>query len=229
VIEALLESEQTAYHIAAMVDEDRRRFQRMKLGKPLLAQMDGQNALILDIGITGAFIEHFGAAKPGARFKLSFRWKGEEVAFVSTVRRSTVIRPASGSQGAVSHSGIEFVSGMGDSAKKLEDMMATFVGRVLAAQKANASADGSQSTMLSEMGDARRSRTSGFLTYEWDGSKWSVAHTQTGKQPKNGFTVAGYEDEDDLETLCRAWETADDQGRTMIRLAAELSVNSAKK
>ena len=212
-----------------MVGEERRRFQRMKLGKPLLAQMDGQSALILDIGLTGAFIEHYGAVKPGARFKLSFRWKGEEVAFVSTVRRTNVIRPASGTQGAVSHSGVEFESGMGDSTKKLEDMIATFVGRVLAAQKANANADASQSTMLSEIGDARRSRTRGFLTYEWDGSKWSITHTQTGKQPKSGFTVAAYEDEEDLETLCRTWEAADEQGRTMIRLAAELSVNSAKK
>ncbi len=213
-----------------MVTNERRRFQRMKLGKPLLGMMDGQSALILDIGMVGAFIEHYGAMMTGDRFKLSFRWKGQEIAFVSEVRRSNVIRPAQDSQATVSHSAVEFIEPVGDSSTKLQDMMATFVGRVLAAQKANASADSSESVaILFQMGDARRSRTHGFLMYEWDGKKWTCTPTQAGKQPRNGFTVAAYEDEEDLETLCRAWESADEQGRTMIRLAAELSVNSAKK
>lgn len=202
----------------------------MKLGKPLLGSMDGQSALILDIGMAGAFVEHYGAVRAGDRFRLSFRWKGQEIAFLSEVRRSNIIRTAQDGQGAVSHSGIELIEAVGDSAAKLQDMMATFVGRVLAAQKANASADTEQgTTILFEMGDARRSRTHGFLIYEFDGKKWKCTHTQNGKQPRNGFTVAAYEDEEDLETLCRAWETADEQGREMIRLAAELSVNSAKK
>jgi len=48
-------------------------------------------------------------------------------------------------------------------------------------------------------------------------------------QPRNGFTVGAYEDEDDLETLCRTYEAADEEGRSLIRLVAELSVNSEKK
>ncbi len=202
----------------------------MKLGKPLLGMMDGQSALILDIGIAGAFVEHYGAVMSGDRFRLSFRWKGQEIAFATVVRRSNVIRPAEGSQATVSHSGLEFGKAEGDSASLLQDMMAIFVGRVLAAQKANASAEAGESgAILFQMGDARRSRTHGYLAYEYDGDKWTCVHTKSGKQPHNGFTVAAYEDEEDLETLCRAWESADEQGRTMIRLAAELSVNSAKK
>ena len=41
-----------------MVANDRREFQRLRLAKPILALMDGQSALILDIGIAGAYIEH---------------------------------------------------------------------------------------------------------------------------------------------------------------------------
>src|SRR6476661_802148 len=48
-----------------MLEHDRRRFQRLKLAKPILGLIDGQSALILDIGVGGAFVEHYGAAKVG--------------------------------------------------------------------------------------------------------------------------------------------------------------------
>jgi len=213
-----------------MVENDRRRFQRMKLGKPLLAMMDGQSALILDIGLEGAFIEHYGAIMTADRFTLSFRWKGEEIKFGCEVRRTIVIRAAEGSQATLSHSAVQFVETFADGPAKLQDMMGTFVGRVLAAQKANASADTAHSgAMLFQMGDARRSRARGYLAYLFDGTSWTCRRTQLGKQPRNGFTVASYEDEDDLETLCRTYEAADEESRNLIRLVAELSVNSTKK
>jgi hypothetical protein len=213
-----------------MVENDRRKFQRMKLGKPLLALMDGQSALILDVGMEGAFLEHYGAMMSGDQFTLSFRWKGDEIKFRCEVRRTNVIRPAEGSQATVSHSGVQFIKMFDDSAAKLQDMMGTFVGRILAAQRANASAaTGQNAAMLFQMGDARRSRARGFLAYLFDGKAWMVRRTQLAEQPRNGFTVAAYEDEDDLETLCRAYEVADAEGRNLIRLVAELSVNSTKK
>ena len=229
-IAALLERQQTAYHIAAMLQDDRRKFQRMKLAKPLLAMMDGQSALILDVGMGGAFIEHYGAMMSGDQFRLSFRWKGADVAFVCAVRRTNVIRAAQEGQATVSQSGVEFVETIGDSMPKLQDMMATFVGRILAAQKANAHATPGQSgAMLDQMGDARRSRSRGYIAYLWDGRHWVSRRTQIAQQPLNGFTVAAHEDEDDLEVLCRTYEAADDEGRMLIRLVAELSVNSARK
>src|SRR5438477_1442086 len=44
---------------AEMVANDRREFQRLRLAKPILGLLNGQNALILDVGISGAFIEHY--------------------------------------------------------------------------------------------------------------------------------------------------------------------------
>ena len=41
-----------------MVGNNRRQFERLSLAKPILALLDGQNALILDIGVSGAFVEH---------------------------------------------------------------------------------------------------------------------------------------------------------------------------
>lgn len=213
-----------------MVANDRRRFQRLKLAKPILATMDGQNALILDIGIAGAYIEHHGIARLGHRFKLTFRWEGEDIEFLSEIARSIVARPAADGQSPVSHSGVRFVEGQGNSTERLQEMMASFVGRLLAAQRANQSGEGSGdgAAILSQLGQARRLRTRGYVTYRWNGKGWSVTRTADPTQPKDGFTVAAYEDEEELETLCQAYQTGNEDSRRMIRLVAELSVLSAR-
>ena len=207
---------------------ERREFQRLKLVKPIRAALNGATALILDIGINGALVEHQGPARTGQPFELEFRWQGSEITFQCEVIRSTIVTPPEGDQPAVSHTGLQFNVPGGDSEERLQDMMATFIGKVLAAQKANAAADGS-AEILSYMGAARQTRSRGYLTYRWNGKRWNTKRTDDGTQPVDGFTVAGYEDEEELETLCRAWETADAEGRRLIRLVAELSVRSASK
>jgi len=207
---------------------DRRESQRLRLAKPILALLDGQNALILDVGVGGTFIEHYGTFESGQRFRLVFRWKAEDVEFLCEVRRSEVVRGSG--ESAVSHTGARFVQAIGDSEDRLQDMMATFVGRVLAAQKINASGNGATETetILAQLGGARRARTRGYMLYRYANGKWFREPTDSPEQPAYGFTVAAYEDEEELETLCRAWEIADDEGRQMIRLVAELSARSVK-
>lgn len=213
-----------------MVASDRRRFQRLKLGKPILATMDGEKALILDIGVSGAFLEHYGNAGSGQRFTLTFLWQGDNIEFLCEMARTSIIRPAAEGQKAVSHSGVRFVEGAGNSVEKLQGMMASFVGQLLAAQRANASAGGGEGAgILSQMGQARRLRTRGFISYRWNGKSWKTARTSDGKQPLDGFTVAAYEDEEELETLCEAYQMGDDEARKMIRLVAQLSVLSGRK
>jgi hypothetical protein len=213
------------------MSEERRRFTRMKLAKPILGMVKGQSALILDVGMTGAFVEHYGEAKPGERTTLSFNWKSEEIGFECEIRRTATIRPAGGKgEAMVSHSAMEFKKPFGSSDARLQDMMATFVGRMLAAHKSNAAAqdDGTGATLI-QLGQARHSRTRGFLRYTYNGKVWKVTPTTLPTQPPHGFTVGAYEDQDELETLCRAYETADNEGRSLIRLVAELSADAAKK
>jgi hypothetical protein len=207
---------------------DRREFQRLRLAKPILALLDGQNALILDIGVGGAFIEHYGTFQPRQRFRLLFRWKAADVEFLCEVRRSSVVRGSGDSP--VSHTGARFIEGVRDAEERLQDMMATFVGRVLAAQRANASGSSTPETdaTLVQIGAAHRARARGYVMYRHAGGKWYRERSDSPQQPAQGFTVAAYEDEDEIETLCRAWEIADDEGRRLIRLVAELSARSAK-
>ncbi|MDP9361523.1 MAG: hypothetical protein M3P29_08730 [Acidobacteriota bacterium] len=86
--------------------------------------------------------------------------------------------------------------------------------------------DGNHLTLM-DIGGARRTSVRGLQRYRLQlGGTWSQTTTSDPKRPADGFTVAAYEYEDDLETLCRAYEIADEKGRRLIRLVAELSVRT---
>lgn len=210
-----------------MFKHDRRIFQRLRLARPILGTLDSQNALILDLGMAGAFVEHYGVTTPNARLRLQFRWHTEDIEFECEVARTVVVRRSS--TNALSHTGVRFARPIGESEARLHDLMATFVGNLLASQKANASGAGHASDVLplAEVGGARRSRVRGLVSYRLqpDG-KWRRTATTDPAQPPDGFTVAAYEYEADLEVLCLAYEKADEEGRRMIRLVSELSVRT---
>lgn len=213
-----------------MSSDERRKFQRLKLTKPILASLDGENALVLDIGMSGALVEHYGTPDPGDKLILAFRWQGTEVEFVCEVARSTIAREATGGKYAVSHTGLHFKKAIDNSIERLQDLMATFVGRVLAAQKANAAGEHRDTapTILEQLGGARRSRTHGYVSFRLKGDSWWRIPTSSPEQPGDGFTVAAHEDEEEVETLCRTYESADEEGRQLIRLVAELSARGPK-
>ena len=216
-----------------MPTDERRHFQRLLLTKPILALARGTSALILDLGITGALLEHYGEAAPGERMNLLFRWMGNDVDLSCEVVRSEVVRPVGGDHmNPVSHTGVHFTGAKADALELLKDLIATQVGRVLAAQRANAAGEwmslGAGDMVLEDVGRARRMRTSGFVSYRLKDGKWWRIPTRSTAQPGDGFTVAAYEDEEEVHTLCAAYERADEESRRLIRLVAELSVLSAK-
>lgn len=210
---------------------DRRESQRLKLLKPILASMNGQGALILDIGVGGAFIEHYGQASPGEQFRLDFLSEGLSLEFVCEVRRSFVVRLAS-DDSKVSHTGARFVQAIGDSEALLEKMIVSFINHVLEAQRANARGERSLShgeTILARLGDAQRMRARGCVTHSFADGRWMAIRSDSPNQPDDGFTVAAFEDEDEIKMLRNAYETADAEGRRLIRLIADLSAHSAHR
>jgi hypothetical protein len=210
---------------------DRREFQRLRLTQPILAQMNDQNALILDIGIGGAYLEHYGIVSPGDSFTLRFRWQGDDIELVCEAARTEVVRtPAGDGKSAVSHTGVRFRTVSRESTERLQNLIATFVGKLIAAQKANASGERDEygATMLAKLGEARRMRTSGFYAYRPEGDTWTRTSTHSAKQPDDGFTVAAFEDQDEVDALCRTYAQADDEGRHLIRLVAELSLKAPR-
>jgi hypothetical protein len=215
-----------------MLRDDRREFQRLKLSKPILATMGTANALILDIGISGAFLEHYGTVQPGEQFPLTFRWQGSDVTFRCEAVRSIVVRlPGGDGKSTTSHTGVRFIEMLGNSRARLQDLITTFVGRLLEAQRANAAGEKGESagaTVLARLGEARRMRSRGFMTYHFENNAWWSRPTDSNVQADDGFTVGDFEDADELEQLCRTYEEADDAGRDLIRLVAELSLLQEK-
>lgn len=213
-----------------MTANDRREFQRLHLAKPILAQFGDGNALVLDIGVGGALIEHHGRAEPGEQRHLKFRWKGADVSFDCEVIRTRVVRERPNMETVTAHTGLRFIASHGRSDEYLNDMMATFVGRVLSAQRANASGmgGGPDALTLAQLGAARRMRSEGWMAYRFQDGEWTITPTNSPNQPDDGFTVAAYEDEDELRALCETYETANDEGRRLIRLVAELSSKNVR-
>ena len=214
-------------------DDERRHFQRLHLTKPILALARGSSALILDLGIAGALLEHYGEAEPGERMTLSFSWMGEKIDLDCEVVRSEVVRPLGGDHlSKVSHSGVHFLGADNDSLDALKDLIVTQVGRVLAARRANAAGEplalGDSGIVLEDMGRARRMRMRGFVSYRLKDGRWWRIPTKSSAQPSDGFTIAAYENEEEVHTLCAAYERADEESRRLIRLVAELSVLAAK-
>jgi hypothetical protein len=210
--------------------DERREHQRLRLARPILATLDQAsaqgNALILDLGMTGAFLEHYGEPRPGTRCHLSFRWYGEEVTYLSEIVHTAVVRQRGGNGlQALSHTGVYFLEPVGDSAARLQELMTSFVSRVFEAQRANAAGDPSTSAaILAGLGAARRKRTPGFVTCRLEDGRWVRTASDTPRQPENGFTLPAWEEESELDTLCRTYETADADGRSLVRTLAELSV-----
>jgi hypothetical protein len=124
---------------------------------------------------------------------------------------------------------VRFVESVGDSAEHLKNLIATFVGRVLAAQKANAAGTPGQALVLEHLGQARRVRMTGYVCHRLKEGRWWRIPTRSPVQPSDGFTVAAYEDENEVHALCTAYERADEEGRRLIRLVAEVSVMSVQK
>lgn len=209
-----------------MDQQERREFQRLKLTKPILATMRGVNALILDIGVAGAFVEHYGRVTPGERFSLVFRWQGQDVEFSCEVMRTSIVRsPGGDGESDVSQTGVRFLEGVADAAARLQDLMASFLGHIMAAQKANAAGDKAHpgEQILARLGEARRMRARGFVAWHLANGEWTSSPTESRRQVSNGFTVGSFEDEQEVLTLCRAYEAADEEGRDLIRMIAELS------
>jgi hypothetical protein len=207
---------------------DRRDGQRLKLSKPLLATMEGYGALVLDIAMSGALVEHYGTVTCGQGMKLTLPWEGTSIEIRCQVARSGVIRTASDGS-AVCHTGLQFVALTTEAEKKLQEMIFSFVQSLLAAQRANARATSEHAgNILLNVGSAHRARSRGYASYRFEGGIWTSRITDSPAQPAEGFTVPAYEDEEELARLCEAYGSAGQEQRVMIRLLAELSTRSAR-
>lgn len=228
----------------------KRRLERIRLVKPILGRIGGNRAVILDLSLAGCRLEHHFPLRVGVETRIEFEWDGSPLEFSARVARCTFDSFASGVDGlTVYHSGLEFLRDENGSGRRLRQILEEQIVAALEEQKANARGD--LPKYLDHMpifsgpgamaGDARTAheafvdqstllpwiriaRDRGFLCHRFDGKRWKRTRTREPKQPPEGFTVWAYEDPMQLELLEEAYEHADDEWRSFIRLCAELSL-----
>ncbi|MFN2442424.1 MAG: hypothetical protein ABR517_07050 [Thermoanaerobaculia bacterium] len=210
------------------VHDERRRFHRLDLAHPLEAEFDGRPVRLYEIGLVGAFIDHQVPLEQGLTGILSFSWGEETLRFECRVVHSRGEAP----EGASFSSGLDVTAALGESASRLRKMIAEHVARVVAAQEANAFGmrdlnriDGDAT--LTALGSARRSTQTGFISYRYVSGSWKKVPSLLPDQPPDGFTVAAWEEDEQLASLRKAYEDADEEGRDFLRMLAELSISEA--
>ncbi|HXI12655.1 MAG TPA: PilZ domain-containing protein [Thermoanaerobaculia bacterium] len=228
--------------------KERRKYQRISVLEPVVGRFGTNKILVTDIAIHGASIESRTQLKSGEQTRLTFTWDGEEVSLEARVIRCKLRGFSEDDRSPVYHSGLLFVEAIGESAQLVRKMIAAYIARALAEQKANArgvpptdlsipQADlvgvdlGGFAKLLSSRtftAPSRYKKGSGLIAFRYNKGTWTRSKTQDPTQPMDGFTLSESESGEQEELLCRTYERVDESWQRLIRLLAEVSVSGTE-
>ena len=66
------------------------------------------------------------------------------------------------------------------------------------------------------------------MTWRLVEGTWKKASALLPDQPRDGFTVPAWEEDEQVERLRRSYQEADAEGRQFLRMLAELSISEAR-
>lgn len=229
-----------------------RRVQRVHLAQPLLALLGATRVVLVDISLLGARVEHHVPLVAGAHARVSFDWQDETIETDCRIVRSRLERFSVGADGlTVYHSGLEFENMSNGVRGQLKGMIGRFITRALEEQKlnargvipehdatrmpifgfggqltANANQKGVGGSAL--MPTTRVATETGYICYRLENGRWRNKRTHDPGQPVEGFTISATEEYGQAELLCEAYQLTDADGRRMIQLCAQLSINGGE-
>lgn len=201
-----------------MQTRERREFQRLPLPEGISADFGGKRVRLIEIGVSGARIEHRDHESVGRTARLAFDWENESIALDGEIVRS-VPAPDGQGQTGVHHSGVVFVGADESSAEALRRALSSAVLRRLGQQAPH--------NGIADYDDTLRPGDAMFLTYTFEDGVWKKRRAFLPEQPEVGFTVASDAEKGELQRLCRAYEQANAEGRRLLRLFCELSISDA--
>lgn len=226
-----------------------RRVQRVHLAQPLLARLGSAQVLLVDVSVLGARVEHHVPLIAGAHSTLTFQWSGDEIKTTCRIVRSRLERFSVGTDGlTVYHSGLEFEEATTEVRSKVKAMIATFITKAMEEQKLNArgvvpehdvdkmpifrfggqltaDAKDKQAPAPAFLRVSRVAKETGFICYALEQNQWRTKRTHDPGQPFEGFTISAAEEQTQAQLLCDAYVAADRDGRRLIQLCAQLSIN----
>src|SRR5207245_2729289 len=147
-----------------------------------------------------------------SRGLLRFPWRGRNFQILSQITRSEGAR-----------SGLHFL----ESNEELRLMVGQWASELERAQEANAAGDRERNVVGDETltaASAGARALSGYLQYHLTADGWKCHRALLPDQPDDGFTVSANESQDQIDLLCRTYESGDPEAKKMTRMIAELSV-----
>lgn len=203
---------------------ERRRYGRVRLETPLVADFAGTRARVLEVSVVGMLIAHEGKISPGTTHDLIIDWDGSELEFSCRVVRSTLWRLAKAAgERSIYHSGLKVVAARGNASLRLRELLAERIIRALEEQKANARGIPPLAAYMYQPGKGELYRRCEFI----DGV-WRKSETIRPQQPPNGFTISADVDPANVDILCRTWEMTTAEGRRLTQMLAELSIDKSE-
>ena len=194
------------------MSDERRAHQRLTLVEPLDGWFGDFAVRLIDVSASGAQIEHDEPIPDDARALLRFYWRGQEVEILAETARTIQSNRV----------GVKFL----EDNDTLRTLLASSAADVLRAIEANARGDRGQNIVGDEtLTSAWRRPASGFVQWTFDDERgWRAVASDGPDQPENGFTISAAEEDDQVEILCRTYESGDAEARRLTRMFAELSV-----
>ncbi|MEA2572596.1 MAG: hypothetical protein QOI24_4597 [Acidobacteriota bacterium] len=208
-----------------MAREEKRRYQRVTLPNPLRSDVSGVRAYVVDLSVMGVRVAHQDALPgPGGKCSVKFEGVSGPISLDCLVVHTMVHRPAR-TQGErpVYHSGLQIVTARHESDRALRELIGHFIDRAMDEQRANARGIPASAAVSFQTGKGTE-----FLKVELLAGRWRRTLTKDSQQPPNGFTISASEHEDNIVMLCEAFESADTDGRRLIRTMAELATSKAE-
>jgi len=217
--------------------KDRRQFQRFDLETPIRGRLGKAEVYVRDIGILGSLISHDVVLEVTDRARLVFSWEDHSIELESEVVYTSgepFFDPeATARTKKKRNSGLRFHEAIGRSDEQLRRLIAHCANKALGQDEARALMFAESRAVKSAAEDRKRAEAEvespGFRTYRLERSSWRKTASDHATQPPDGFTLPADEDVDHVQLLCRAFESAGDEGRKSIRALAELSVSQAKQ
>lgn len=184
--------------------EERRAFQRLHLTELVEGRFGDCAVQLLEVSATGTHVRCGTATHVGDRAPLRFRWRDEDVEVAGEIVWTEDDR-----------AGLRFT----EYPDVLRRLLADAVTDLLRAQEpAEPPAPRVFATDDFPLANV-------FVSYSFDGGKWTRKPSLRPEQPANGFTLPADHDAEQVELLCRNYESGDDEARRLTRMYAELSVS----
>lgn len=200
----------------------------VRLSRAIPARFGDSDALVVDLDVDRALIDHDEAIDEGSQVPIEFQFEGHDLRFLSRLQSRT---PRLFLGQTLWRSVVVLEEPENESDLHLAEGVSAYSSRIVQAFEANAGGAREENRVegdetITTLGAAMRLGGHSFVVYDFRGGNWNKRVSLLPDQPDDGFTVSSLEDPKQVEELCRSYERADPEARTLIRMMAELALET---